>query len=250
MSENPKRNDAEIPAYTLPPQHGSMRVYRCPEDDDRLGEVRKVEVFETEHHVYTSPFRYQNVTVDGWLAGRPVRSIKGLEMLADAGSIVIEEDRPIVAVTVVGSGCAGNNYNIVEWWGPGEHLRDTKTRNTQFIKRQRVENLKGQHNSAVQKYLAHEPPEFKTVKDAQEYIQRMQDAIHNVTSGFYMPGSLMTGLYENTAYFRIGDTGRPEHTPYRVVIRGGGLDYEDPGRDRSRYPADYTFRLVDLEVKK
>jgi len=70
-----------------------------------------------------------------------------------------------------------------------------------------------------------------------------------MTSNYTMSGSLMPGLYENTIHFRIGDTSRPELTPYRVVIRGGCLDYEDPmvgeftDGPRKRYPADYVFRL-------
>ena len=71
-----------------------------------------------------------------------------------------------------------------------------------------------------------------------------------MTSNYTMPGSLMSGLYENTVHFRIGDTSRPELTPYKVVIRGGGLDYEDPFDERIRYPADYVFRLIDIVVKK
>lgn len=78
-------------------------------------------------------------------------------------------------------------------------------------------------------------------------------------------GSLMTGLYENTAYFRIGDVnlfserlteGEPTRKivgtvdVYKIVIRGGGLDYEDPGTAIARYPADYAFRLIDVVVKK
>ena len=65
-----------------------------------------------------------------------------------------------------------------------------------------------------------------------------------------MPGSLMTGLYENTAYFRIGDTLGSEHTAHKVVIRGGGLDYEDPGTRIGRYPADYAFRMIDVVVRR
>jgi hypothetical protein len=36
-----------------------------------------------------------------------------------------------------------------------------------------------------------------------------------------------------------------------VVIRGGGLDYEtDLGGKQVRCPADYTFRMIDVVVKK
>ncbi len=241
-----KNDDAEVPSYTIPPPPGSMPVYRATQDDEELGELREAEVFETEHHVYTSPFRYRNIVMDRWLELGP----KGVEILADRGSITIEEKKPIISVTVVGSGCSGANYNIVEWWGPGEKLRDKTTRASQLIKRQRIDDLKGQHDAWVQQALTQEPPDFKSIEEATKYLKRIQDIVYRMTSGYYMPGSLMTGLYENTAFFRIGDTSRPEHTPFKVVIRGGGLDYEDPGTGIVRYPADYTFRMIDVVVKK
>jgi hypothetical protein len=241
--------DPERGKWTLVPQVESWtsRTYYSPKDDDKLGEMREPEVFETEHHVYTSPFRYRNVKVDAWVE---IGKGKGIEMLADRGTITIEEDKPIISVTVVGSGCSGNNYNIVEWWGPGEKLTDPTTRAPQLIKRQRIGNLQGQHDAFIQRALSFGKPQFKTIEEANAYIKNMQDKIYKMTSGFYMPGSLMTGLYENTAYFRIGDTSRPEHTAYKIVISGGGLDYEDPGDNIARYPAEYTFRLIDVLVKK
>ncbi|MBE9569694.1 MAG: hypothetical protein IMF11_03650 [Proteobacteria bacterium] len=244
MPKKSDKQDIEIASYTIP---GSIKVYRSPQDDDQLGELREVEIFETEHHVYTTPFRYKNVKIDGWLE---VGAAKGVELLADVGSITIVEEKPIISVTVVGSGCSGQNYNIVEWWGPGEKLTDRKTRAPQLIKRQRIDNLKGQHDAWTQSALTQEPPEFESVEEAREYIKNIQKWVYNMTSGYYMPGSLMSGLYENTAYFRIGDTSRLKHTPYKVVIRGGGLDYEDPGTEIVRYPADYTFRLIDIVLKK
>ena len=236
-------------SYTIFPE---TFYFYSSKDIDR-GELRKPEVFETEHHVYTVPFLYENVKVEGWSE----YSDKGIEVAADRGSITIVEDKPIISVGIVGSGCTGANYNIVEWWGSGEELsklsKMSKKAN-QLVKRQRIDNLKGQHNAWVHTALSQEPPEFKSVEEAKEHIKRIQKIVYNMTSGYYMPGSLISGLYENTAYFRIGDTTRSEHTAYKVVIRGGGLDYEDPGDmcsdGRSRYPADYCFRLIDLVVKK
>ena len=246
-NEAENQGEADVPSYTILPPEGSMDIYHCPQDDEGLGELRTPEVFQTEHHVYTNPFRYENVKVDGWME----YSAKGIEVLADAGSITIEEETPIISVTVVGSGCSGRNYNIVEWWGPGESLKEAQG---QLVKRQRVDNLKGQHPAWVQHALSCSPPEFESVEEARAYIEEIQKIAYNMTSGYYMPGSLMTGLYENTAMFRIGDTSRPEQTSYKVVVRGGGLDYEDPGEmispPRPRYPADYTFRLIDLVVRK
>lgn len=249
QTEKPE-NEVERPSYTLQPSAGSMNIYYSPQDDERLGDLREPEIFETEHHVYTAPFKYRNVKVDGWSE----YGSKGVEILADVGSITIEEEEPIISVTVVGSGCSGSNYNIVEWWAPGEKLRDNKTRAKQLIKRQRIDNLKGQHDAWIQRALIQDPPEFKTLEEARSYIKRIQKAVYNMTSGYFVPGSLMSGLYENTAHFRIGDTSQSLHTPHRVVIRGGGLDYEDPGMmfspSRARYPADYAFRLVDIVVRK
>ena len=102
----------------------------------------------------------------------------------------------------------------------------------------------------IQTALTEEPPEFETAEEGRDYIKRIQKIFHSMTSGYSVPGSVMSGLYENTAYFRIGDTSRPENTVTKVVIRGGGLDYEDPGTKVARYPADYTFRLIDLVVRK
>ena len=58
------------PSYTILPQKGSPvdnKYNKAPQDDQKLGEFQTVEVFETEHHVYKVPFRYKNVTVDGWM---------------------------------------------------------------------------------------------------------------------------------------------------------------------------------------
>jgi hypothetical protein len=48
------------------------------------------------------------------------------------------------------------------------------------------------------------------VEEARAVFEKTQEKVYQMTSGYYMPGSLMTGLYENVAYFRIGDTSRPE----------------------------------------
>jgi len=261
-----RRQEKEVPPYTLGFPSKGLHLYTS-KDEDRLGKVQQVETFETEHHLYKTPFRYKNVKVENWLEYGEV----GIEMAADIGTITIVEEKPIVSVTIVGSGCSGKNYNIVEWWGPGESITRMKVKDSQDpdwilwkdgtyvfpyqrIKRQRIDNLKGQHNAWTQSALTQEPPKFKSVEEATTFIKRLQTIVYNMTSGYYMPGSLMTGLYENTAYFRIGDMTDPEDIPYKVVIRGGGLDYEDPGTmftpSIARYPADYAFRLIDIVVKK
>ena len=240
----------EAVSYTLLPEE-RIKLYSSEKakDVERLGELREVEIFETEHHVYTVPFRYKNVEVDKWFEYNDKG--KGIELAADTGSITITEERPIISVTIVGSGCSSPSYNIVEWWGSGENIHKLKKNNAgQLIKRQRIDNLKGQHNGWVQSALTQEPPEFKSIEEAKGYLERIRKTVYYMTSGYYMPGSLMSGLYENTACFRIGDTSRPEHTAYKIVIKGGSLDYEDNGYIEGRYPAEYTFRLIDVVVKK
>ena len=236
--------DFEEGSYVLPPRGPSAGIWRShPEGDEALGEMRQAEVYETEHHVYSAPFRYENVQLRYWSENSP----KGHEFLADLGSITIVEEQPIVEVIVVGSGCSGNNYNIIEWWNEGETLRNSKS---QLVKRQRVDNLKGQHPAWIQQALCKELPDFQSLEEAVSFLKKIQRIAHGMTSNYTMPGSLMTGLYENTVHFRIGDTTRPELTAHRIVIRGGGLDYEDPFDHRNRYPADYVFRMVDVVVKK
>ena len=243
--------DFEEASYVLTPRAAFADQWLSHDRGDKAhDEVRQPEIYETEHHVYSTPFNYANVELRNWSEGK---TAKGLEFLADLGSITIMEEQPIVEVIVVGSGCESNSYNIVEWWGEGESLRNAKG---QLIKRQRVGNLQGQHPAWIQKALCQELPKFETLEEAEKFIKQIQRYVHGKTSNYTMPGSLLSGLYENTAYFRIGDTSRPELTVHKIVIRGGSLDYEDPlgaefsDGDRNRYPADYVFRLIDVVVKK
>lgn len=245
--DNRNRSDEDYDfqelSYILPPQGPFADAWKsCDRGDEALGEVRKPEVFETEHHVYTTPFNYENVELREWCEGH---APKGPEFLPDIGSITITEEQPIVEVVVVGSGCSGNNYNMVEWWGEGENIR-----NAGLMKRQRVGNLQGQHPAWIQNALRRDMPDFQTLDEARAFIRKLQRIAHAMTSNYTQPGSMMTGLYENTVHFRIGDTSRPELTAHKVVVSGGGLDYEDPHDDRNRYPADYVFRMIDVIVRK
>ena len=254
--------DEEVPSYTLDPKEGSIQVYRTPEDDVKLGEIQEMEIYESEHHVYRAPFRYKNIKVDRWMEYND----KGIEIFAN-GTITIVEEKPIVSVTIVGSGCSTPNYNIVEWWADGE---DVSNSHGQLIKRGRIDNLKGQHNAWIQKAFTRDrfkEKGFETMEEANEFMGKLRRVIYGMTNGYYLPGSIMGGLYENTAYFRIGDVNVFEgegdeeegkvfrelvsqYDVHKVVLRAGGLDYEDPGTDRERYPADYAYRLIDVVVKK
>jgi hypothetical protein len=123
----------------------------------------------------------------------------------------------------------------------------------------------GQHPAFIQQAFSQQG-EFNNLEKANKYIKKMQKVVYAMTQGYYLPGSLMAGLYENTAYFRIGDNNdfetdekadtfknrviKPGQPVHKVVIKCGGLDYEDPGTVRSRYPADYAIRLIEIVVKK
>jgi hypothetical protein len=254
--------DEEVPSFTLEAREGSVQVYRTPGDDVKLGEVQEMEIYEPEHHVYRAPFRYKNVKMDRWMEYND----KGVELYAN-GTITITEEKPIVSVTIVGSGCSTPNYNIVEWWDEGEDLSNS---HGQLTKRSRIDNLKGQHNAWIQKAFTRDrfkEKGFTTLEEANEFMAKLRRVMYAMTSNFYMPGSVIGGLYENTAYFRIGDVNMFEgpgdeeegkvfremvdtYDVHKIVIRGGGLDYEDPGSDRERYPAEYAFRLIEVVVKK
>jgi hypothetical protein len=256
--------DEKVPSYTITPKEGSMNVFRTPKDDERLGDIQEMEVYEDEHHVYRVPFRYKNVKVDHW----GEYNDKGIEIIGTLGAITIVEEKPIVSVTIVGSGCSSPNYNIVEWWADGEDLSNDHGR---LAKRSRIDNLKGQHAAWLQQAFTREhfrEKSFNTLEEANEFVGKLRRVIYGMTNGYYVPGSIMAGLYENTAYFRIGDVNVFEdgeahkeegqvfrevvshYDVHKIVIRVGGLDYEDPGSDRERYPADYAVRLVDVVVKK
>ena len=254
--------DEEVPSFTLEPREGSVHIYRTPGDDVKLGEIQEMEIYEPEYHVYRAPFRYKNVQMDRWMEYND----KGVELYAN-GTITITEEKPIVSVTIVGSGCETPNYNIVEWWGEGENLSNS---HGQLTKRSRIDNLKGQHNAWLQKAFTRErfkDKGFTTLDEANEFMAKLRRVMYAKTSNFYMPGSVMGGLYENTAYFRIGDSNVfssddnkekgevfrekvGNYDVHKIVVRGGGLDYEDPGSDRERYPAEYAFRLIEVVVKK
>jgi hypothetical protein len=103
--------------------------------------VGKADEFSTKIRVYQTPFMYDNVDVGDFYE---IDASKGIEFKADTGFLTITEDRPIVAVTVVGSGCGTRGYNIVEWWEEGENIDNV---NNRVVKRLRVDNLGGIHPS-------------------------------------------------------------------------------------------------------
>jgi hypothetical protein len=74
------------------------------------------EEWRTKTYAYWAPFNYPNVTVD---LGRPGTGVEfnpdGAELdIYPYGAITIAEEEPIVAVTVIGSGCSVQAYVIIE----------------------------------------------------------------------------------------------------------------------------------------
>ena len=198
----------------------------------------KHEVLETERHIYCCPFMYPNLDVGDFYEIDPD---KGIEFKADDGFITIKEEKPIVAVTVVGSGCTPGGYNIVEWWDEGESI-DNMT--NQLVKRQRVDNLNGTHPSVWSLLLMGLARNtFNIVSDGD--ITGPADCLKKLSDGYYKGYDM--SFYENTVNFRIGEV---DSYPNKVTIRSGCKDTEDPGTSLARYPADYAIRIVETIVIK
>ena len=195
------------------------------------------EVIRTERHAYSSPFLYANVAVGNFYEIDPT---KGIEFKADDGFLTIEEQQPIVAVTVVGSGCTPGGYNICEWWDEGESV-DTMA--DQLVKRQRVDGLNGTHPSIWSLLLLGKAPghTFESVSSGD--IADLFAAVRKLSDGFY--DGYCLSLYENCVQFRVG----PPY-PKRITIRCGCKGTEDPGTAIARYPADYAVRVVETIVVK
>ncbi len=192
-------------------------------------------ISETERHVYTTPFMYQNVEVGDFYEIDPT---KGIEFKADDG--IIREDNPIIAVTVVGSGCTPKGYNICEWWDEGESIDTLKD---QLVKRQRIDDLNGTHPSIWSQLILGTFPGLKFDDVAPGEMLGAVDCLKKLSDGYY--GGFYMGFYENTAYFRIG----PPY-PHKVTIRCGCKVPEDVGTSIESYPGDYAIRLVEILVMK
>lgn len=195
------------------------------------------EILETERHAYVTPFMYSNVAVGNFYEIDPT---KGIEFKADEGFITIREDRPVAAVTVVGSGCVPRGYNIVEWWDEGEGIDTMKD---QLVKRQRIDNLNGTHPAIWSQLLMGTFPGLTFRDVAPGEIEGAVDCLKKLSDGYY--GGFYLGFYENTAYFRVG----PPY-PTSVTVRCGCLGTEDPGTSAARYPGDYAIRVVETAVIK
>ena len=200
----------------------------------QYGPPRKPQVISTDRHVYETPMLYENVTVKNIAE---VDVTKGIELIADLGSITIEEEKPILGVTVVGSGCKSKGYNICEWWDEGESIENLKN---QLVKRQRVDNLNGTHPQIYHQLLLGHFPGL-TFQDVNPEMKDTLDCLKKQSRGFYE--GIHMGYYENTVYFRVG----PPY-PHKITIRGGTKTAEEPGMSTARAPGEYAFRIIETTV--
>jgi hypothetical protein len=204
------------------------------EQKKQFGSSGRHEVLATERHVYTSPFMYDNVKMGDFYEIDPT---KGVELKADTGYITIAEDKPIVAVTVVGGGCYAQGYNICEWWSEEETIDNLKD---QLVKRQRIDHLNGIHPSIFMQLMINTFPGLTYRDVAPGEITGPADCLKKYTDGYY--GDIHLGFYENTALFKAG----PPY-PHKVTIRGGCMLPEVPGMNYQPR-ADYAFRVVETTV--
>gem|GEM_PF-1215555 len=206
----------------------------------QFGPVRCAPDLETVRRIYTTPFLYDNVEVGDFYEIDPT---KGLELKADTGFISIREERPVVAVTVVGSGCGTRGYNICEWWNADENIDSLQD---QLVKRQRIDGLNGIHPMILLQILMGTFPglNFADVLPDPDVIPDPVTCLKKLSRGFYE--ELFLGFYENTAHFQLGPP-----WPRRITIRGGCKSSECPGVPCfDEYPAHYAFRLISVEVLK
>jgi len=77
---------------------------------------QKREVSRIKTYTYWAPFNYSNVKVELGRSGTGVEfNSDGVEIdVYPYGAIIIEEEEPIVGVTVIGSGCSNDAYVVLE----------------------------------------------------------------------------------------------------------------------------------------
>lgn len=140
----------EVTFHSTPPSFNPGWGWRVPQNPDRepgkfteaeleVGRMakenvrQKREVSRIKTYTYWAPFNYDNVKVD---LGRPGTGTEfnpdGAEIdIYPYGAITICEDEPIVAVSVIGSGCSTESYVIleaepIEWKYPRTAVRMIK----------------------------------------------------------------------------------------------------------------------------
>jgi len=105
IPNNPKRVLGE---YT-PEERSVMRTLET-------GAEQRREVCAVKTHTYRAPFRYPNVTVELGRQGTGCEyNNEGVELdIPPYGAITISEEEPIIAVSVIGSGCSYHGYVMIE----------------------------------------------------------------------------------------------------------------------------------------
>lgn len=201
----------------------------------QFGGIRKREVLKTEKRAYSSPFMYENLKVGNFYEIDPT---KGVEFKSMDGFITLEEDKPIVGVTVVGSGCVPYGFNICEWWDEGESIDNMKN---QLVKRQRIDNLHGTHPSIYSQILMGTFPGLTLSAVTEGQMTSAAQCLKQLSDGYY--GGYFMGFYENVANFRPG----PPY-PRKITIRAGTKLTEDTGTSLERHPGDYAVRVIETTV--
>jgi hypothetical protein len=105
IPRNPDRNPGEV-------TEREQEVMRLAKDKT----PQKRRVFRTRTYEYEAPFNYENVEVE---LGRPGTGVEfnwdGAEIdIYPYGAITVEESEPIVAVSVIGSGCSYHAHVVIE----------------------------------------------------------------------------------------------------------------------------------------
>jgi len=104
------------------PRNPAREPGKFTDDELEVQKLAEAKTPQTKHvssaaiYTYSAPFNYPNVKVD---LGRPGTGVEfnpdGAELdVYPYGAITIEEDKPIIAVTVIGSGCSTQAYVIIE----------------------------------------------------------------------------------------------------------------------------------------
>jgi len=130
----------------------TIKEYWCPFHD-----YPNVEV-ESEFRGYT-PERYPSAAS---YDGKGLPHDHGLEIERDTGFIRITEAEPIIAVAVLGSGCALPAYVVCEYPKPDESMDEPERRgpwtgfNLQNVRRQMVQGMMSIHPSAFMRVFPQE----------------------------------------------------------------------------------------------
>ncbi len=131
--EERDRKIVEVTFHSTPGSYNAGWGWRIPHNPQRVPgqftqeelEVTRLaesktpqarEVWHTKTYAYCAPFNYSNIKVE---LGRPGTGTEfnpdGAELdIYPYGAITIEEEEPIVAVTVIGSGCSTQAYVALE----------------------------------------------------------------------------------------------------------------------------------------